>query len=142
MTRSDVPWIPAALGAVAAEASQVAATFGWVTIYSYVIDPGRSPEHYQAYAAASAPWVSVVAGLPIFYAASRWIARDLASALALFGVFVVMDVALLAAAGGFGDASGTLGPVAVSWATKLLACHLGGAAAEIIGRSSLPGAVR
>lgn len=126
MTRSDIRWIPAVLGALAAEAAQVAAAFGWVTIYSYGIDPGRSQEHYQAYAATSAPWVSLVAGVPIFYAAGRWIARDLASSRALFAVFVVTDGALLAAAGGLGDPSAIIGPVAASWATKLLACHLGG----------------
>jgi hypothetical protein len=50
---------------------------------------------YEAHAQASGPWVSILAGAPIFYAASRWIARSLHTALALFAIFFVIDGALL-----------------------------------------------
>src|ERR1044071_4100321 len=90
-----ISWGRAFAGALTAEITQIAAAFGWVAIYSYLINPGQPMATYQDYAQASGPWVSVVAGAPIFYAASRWIARLRSTALALFGLFLVIDGALL-----------------------------------------------
>jgi hypothetical protein len=125
MTSRGINWIRAVLGAIAAEILQIAAAFGWVAIYSHLIDPGRPMEVYEAHAAASGPWVSIVAGGAIFYAASRWIARNVATALALFGVFFVIDGALLLAmAGGSGPIPWLL--AAASYASKAALCWLGG----------------
>jgi hypothetical protein len=80
---------------------------------------------YQAHAQASAPWVSILAGAPIFYAASRWIARSRPTALALFGIFFVIDGALLV---GMME-SWTGAPfvlIGLSYLTKLCACAFGG----------------
>src|ERR1700752_1014190 len=82
-----INWGRAVGGALIAEIAQIAAAFGWVAIYSYLIDPGQPMATYEAPAQASGPWFSVLAGAPIFSAASRWIARSLATALALFAVF-------------------------------------------------------
>jgi hypothetical protein len=80
---------------------------------------------YQAHAQASGPWVSIIAGAPIFYAASRWIARSQPTALALFAIFVVVDGALLV-----GMTESWTGvpfvPLGLSCVTKLVACALGG----------------
>ena len=76
-----IKWGRASGGALIAEIAQIAAAFGWVALYSYVIHPGQSMATYQAHAQASGPWVSIVAGAPIFYAASRWIARSPPTAL-------------------------------------------------------------
>lgn len=59
---SEVRWAAAVLGALAAEAAQVAAAFAWVAFYSHVIDPGQPLERYQDHAVTSGPWVSIVAG--------------------------------------------------------------------------------
>ena len=108
-----------------AEIGQVAAAFAWVALYSHVIDPGHPLAVYQAHARASGPWVSILAGAPIFYAASRWIARSRPTALALFGVFVVIDGGLLVSM----TEDWTRVPFVLfglSYATKLAACALGG----------------
>ena len=89
-----IRWGRACAGALIAEITQIAAAFGWVAIYSYLINPGQPMATYQAHAQASGPWVSILAGGPIFYAASRWIARSTPSALALFAIFLVIDGAL------------------------------------------------
>ncbi|MBY0422516.1 MAG: hypothetical protein K2Q06_09440, partial [Parvularculaceae bacterium] len=128
MILSSIRWVRAVLGAVAAEAAQVAAAFGWVVVYSHAIRPGETLEHYQSYAQTAAPWVAIVAGLPIFYAASRWIAGNFASALVLWGVFVAIDLALLFSAPS--DAPTPWGLIALSFLSKLLACVFGGRAAE------------
>jgi hypothetical protein len=78
-----IRWGPACAGALIAEVGQIAAAFGWVAIYSSLVNPRQPMATYQAHAQASGPWVSIIAGAPIFYAASRWIARSLPTALAL-----------------------------------------------------------
>ena len=111
-----------------AEAAQIAAAIGWVAFYSYVVHPGETPAFYQRYAQVASPWVSVLAGPPIFYLVCRWIgsrvpSRARPTAMALFGLFVVVELALVLSAG-------TASPrilrfVAAGFLLKLLACHLG-----------------
>jgi hypothetical protein len=90
-----INWGRAFGGALIAQIAQIAAAFGWVAIYSYLITPGQPMATHTAHAQASGPWVSILAGAPIFYAASRWIARSMPTALALFAIFLVIDGALL-----------------------------------------------
>lgn len=120
-----VQWGRACVGAFVAESAQVAAAFAWVAIYSYLINTGQPFATYQAHAQASGPWVSLVAGAPIFYAASRWIARSRRTALALFAIFAMVDGALLV---GMME-TWTGAPVVLvglSYLTKVGACALGG----------------
>lgn len=120
-----VHWGRACAGALIAEIAQIAAAFLWVAIYSYFISPGQSVATYEAHAQTSGPWVSLFAGAPIFFAASRWIAKLRPTALALFAIFFVIDGALLISM----IESWTSAPVALiglSYVTKLGACALGG----------------
>lgn len=131
---NQVNWTRAVAGAVIGEVGQVAATFLWVAVYSHLIHPGQPLEVYQRYAQAAGPYVSILGGAPIFYAASRWLARSVPTALGLFGVFLALDVALFAvAAEPFSWAY--VGLAATSYLTKLAACYLGGRHA--LGRATL-----
>jgi hypothetical protein len=109
--------------------AQIAAAFTWVAFYSYVIHPGETPAFYERYAMEASPWVSVVAGMPIFYLICRWIgsqvpARAWPTAMALFGLYVLLDLALVAS---WGAPSPRLaGILATSYLLKFLACHLAG----------------
>lgn len=125
MTHTAPRWGRALASALLAEALQVAAAFGWVAIYSYLIAPGQPVAAYQRYAQLSGPWVSIVAGFPIFYAVARWVARTHPTALAMFAAFLVLDVGLVLAAPE-PMAPGLLPLFGTSYLTKLLACHLGG----------------
>jgi hypothetical protein len=120
-----IRWGRAFGGALIAQVAQIVAAFGWVAVYSHLINPGQPFPTYQAHAQASGPWVSILAGAPIFYAASRWIARSLPTALALFAIFAVIDGALLVSM----TESWSGLPVVligISYLTKLFACALGG----------------
>ena len=120
-----INWGRAAAGALIAEIAQIAAAFGWVAIYSHLINPGQPLATYEAHAQASGPWVSIIAGAPIFYAASRWIARSRPTALALFGIFFLIDGGLLVGlVESWTDFPFVL--VGLSFLTKLCACALGG----------------
>jgi len=110
-----------------AEVAQIAAAFAWVALYSYLIHPGETPAFYQRYAELAGPWVSVLAGTPIFYLVCRWIgagipARAWPTAMALFGFFVLLDLPLTLSAGA--PSPRLAGFMAASYLLKLLACHL------------------
>lgn len=132
MSWKDVRWGAAFGGMLVAEVAQIAAAVAWVAIYSYLVHPGETPDYYQRYAQVSGPWVSLVAGTPIFYLVCRWIgsrvpSRAWPTAMALFGLFVLVDGALVLSVGM--PSPRILGFVAASYLLKLLACHLGGRSA-------------
>jgi len=134
MRTSDIRWGAAFGGMLLAEVGQIAAAFAWVAFYSYVIHPGEAASYYQSYAAVASPWVSVLAGPPIFYLVCRWIgsqapARAWPTAMALFGLFVLLEVALLFSAGV--PSSRIIAFMTAGFVLKFLACHLG-------ARSSAP----
>jgi hypothetical protein len=136
MRMKDIRWGAAIGGMLLAEIAQIAAAFAWVAIYSYLIHPGETQAFYQSYAQASGPWVSIVAGTPIFYLVCRWVcsrdpARAWATAMALFGIFAVIDGALVVAASA--PSPRLVGFVAASYLLKLLACHLAGRSAARSG---------
>jgi hypothetical protein len=134
MSENKIRWGAAAGGAVLAEVLQIAAAFVWVAIYSHVINPDQSIDVYRQHAQASGPWVSIFGGFPIFFGVSRMVTRNVPTALAMFAIFLVIDVVLLTVSPGPFTAA-FLGLAATSYVTKLLACYLGGRAAAARIRS-------
>lgn len=116
-------------GAFLAEVGQVVAAVAWVAFYSYAVNPGQPVETYQAHAQLSGPWVSILAGAPIFYAASRWVAGSKRAARALYVIFLVMDLALLVLLTN-GVTTGEVTAFTISYLTKAVACDLGGRTAD------------
>lgn len=126
---SEIRWGAALGGMLLAEVATIAAAFAWVAIYSYLIHPGETSAFYQRYAEVASPWVSVLAGAPIFYGICRWIvsrapASAWPTAMALFGMFLILDLALIFAAGG--PSPRIVGFMAAGYLLKFLACHLAG----------------
>lgn len=125
MNWPGIRWGAAVGGALLAEVALVIASVVWVAIYSYVINPGQPMAVYEQHAQASGPWVSLIAGFPIFYLASRLIAKSLPAALALFGIFLTLDVLLLLLIDAQAARS-ILWLIVANFSTKLLACYFGG----------------
>lgn len=129
MKISDIRWGWAFGGMVLAMVAQIAAAIGWVAFYSHVIHPGEAPAFYQRYAEAASPWVSVIAGFPVFYFVCRWVGSRVRAgawptAMALFGLYVLLDLALILSAG---PLPARLVPFLVaSYPLKFLACHIAG----------------
>lgn len=116
MSSSNFSWRKVIGGVLVAEVVLIAAAFLWVAVYSHLIAPGQEMSAYHQHAQASGPWVSVIVGVPVFYLLGHWL-RSRRSATLLFGLYLALDVALLAAI----PAEGSL-PVAfiaVSYITKL-----------------------
>jgi hypothetical protein len=131
MKWKDIRWGAALGGMVVGELAQIGAAFAWVALYSYLIHPGETQAFYERHAQVAGPWVSLVAGTPIFYFVCRWIgsrnpSQAWPTAMALFGLLVLVDFALTLLV--------TLTPrilafTAASYLLKFVACHLGGRSA-------------
>jgi hypothetical protein len=126
MNARDFVVIPAA--ALAVMVLNVAIAFALVWIYSSVFDPGHPASYYEAFAMRAAPISSVVAGVPLMFAAGLLIARTrparrgLAVAAAAALLYVIVDTGILLSA----DAgAGVWAWAALSHATKLLSALAG-----------------
>lgn len=84
----------------------VAASFGVVAAYAYLIEPGHEAAYYEAAAQSIAPWSSVFVGALLFFVAAwffgaRKPARPaLAFALTFAAIYTAIDFAIIAAVGG------------------------------------------
>ena len=113
--------------AILAMALNIAVSFAVVWAYSAFVAPGQDMAFYEAFALRSAPLSSVVAGMPILFGAG-WIAgRNSASGmragLAVGVVYVLIDGALVLAAGAMAEMWTW---EIVSYSTKLAAAAAGG----------------
>lgn len=126
MNLRHIHWVRAIGGAIIAEVLLVASAFAWVAVYSYLINPNQPLAVYEQHALDSGPWVSILAGVPLFYAVARWIARDRPTALAFCTIVLVFDAMVIMWAAGTGPGL-PLWIVALSYGSKLMAVWFGGA---------------
>lgn len=120
----EIRWARVWAAFLVAEVATIAAAFGWVAIYSHLLNPGRDLAHYEAYAMTASPYVSLFAGPPIFYSACRWI---WANGLAVFLLYCILEIAFLL----FSDTSSIPKWILyVGFPAKFLACWLGGRTAK------------
>jgi len=113
--------------------ANVAASIGYMVVYGHVIDPGHEAKYYEDHIQVAAPYCSIVAGMPLMFAAGWWVTgwwgRQLGMrpAWIVWAAYAAIDLAFVAAAVlmteemSLGD--GVL--VAISQATKLAAVLLG-----------------
>jgi len=105
----------------------------YVVVYSYLIDPGHDEAYYQAYAELSAPYSSIIAGMPLMFLAGRWIGskfpkgNSVKAAVLVWLVYFVIDIAILALTGSLARLALLF---AASFATKFAAAYLGGRSAQ------------
>ena len=75
-----------------------------VFVYSIAVAPGLEHADYQAFAETSAPWFSIVAGGPVFYALGRLLRKRVApsgrrAGLVVWGLYSATDLAIVLASG-------------------------------------------
>lgn len=106
----------------------VAAAFGVVAVYSFLIEPGHEPAFYQDAAQRIAPWSSILAGAVLFFLAALWLSwrrtgrNGFAFAATFVIIYAAIDIAVIAAAGALGALGGM---VVGSMVSKLAAALLG-----------------
>lgn len=124
---SNPSWPRVLSATLLAQVVLIGCAIAWVAVYSHVIAPGQPVAAYHAHAQASGPWVSLLAGLPLFYLLGAGLARHRpaaarASALALAACYLALDLVLLLAL-----APGRIPwlMVAVNYAAKTVAAWYG-----------------
>lgn len=122
--------IPFALGVMIVN---VVISVLYVVVYSYLINPGHDEAFYQAYAQLSAPYASIIAGIPLIFFAGRWIGGKfqtgyrVKAALLVWFVYFFIDLAIITAAGALMQIALLF---AASFSTKLISAYMGGSLAE------------
>ena len=97
MTHAAIRWGLAAVAMLLAEVILIALSILCVAVYSYAIHTGETREFYDAFAQASGPWVSLVAGGPVFFLIARWIRRRAQTAafgtvIAMLGIYLAFEI--------------------------------------------------
>lgn len=100
MTQSAIRWDLAAIATLLAEVTLIGLSILCVAVYSYAIHTGETAEFYNAFAKVSAPWVSLLAGGPVFFLLARWIRRRapsaaLGTAMAMVGLYIAIESTFL-----------------------------------------------
>ena len=128
MTTTSIRWGLAAVAALVAQITLIALSILCVAVYSYAIHTGETQEFYSAFARVSGPWVSLIAGGPVFFLIARWIRRRARSAafgtaMAMAGLYLAIEIAVLLLWPG--DTSGALPFMIGGFALKVAGAWLG-----------------
>ena len=128
MTRTSIRWGLAAVATLLAELAMIALSIICVAVYSYAIHTGETPEFYSEFAKVSGPWVSLIAGGPVFFLIARWIRRRapsaaFATAMTMAGLYLAIEIAVLLLWPG--DTSGTIPFVIGGFVLKLAGAWFG-----------------
>jgi hypothetical protein len=132
MKKNRWVWIiPAALAVMILN---VAIHILYMVAYSYIINPGHDAAHYQAHARVSAPYSSIVVGMPLMFLACRWIGRKFAARFVITAaslvwlVYFLIDMTVILFAGELSSRLAVF--FVISFVTKFAAAYLGGLAAR------------
>ena len=131
MTNTSIRWGLAVAATLLAEVALIALSFIVVAVYSYAIHAGETQEFYEAFARASGPWVSLIAGGPVFFLIARWIRRRarsaaLGTAMAMVASYFAIEIAVLLLWPG--DSSGAIPFMVGGFVLKLAGAWLGAGA--------------
>ena len=126
MTVGRVAWLVGV--ALLVLIANVAASFLYMVVYSYVIDRGHDEQYYRDHIKVAAPYCSIVAGIPLMFLVGWWVGGwwegsfAARAALIVWLAYVLIDIAVLVAAG-LSTKVAIL--FAVSFFTKLAAVYWG-----------------
>jgi len=142
MTRTAIRWGLAVVAALLAELTLIGLSIVCVAVYSYAIHTGETPEFYSAFAKVSGPWVSLLAGGPVFFLIARWIRRRARSAafgtaMAMVGFYLAIEIPALLLWPG--DSSAILPFVIGGFVLKAIGAWLGagGIAARAVANTAV-----
>src|ERR687896_2083330 len=126
-------WVWIIPAAIAVLVTNVAIHILYMVAYYHIINPGQDVAHYHAHAELSAPYSSIVIGMPLMFLVCRWIGRrfearlSVTAALFVWLVYFLIDITVLVFAGEIGRLALLF---VISFVTKLAAAYLGGLAAR------------
>ena len=140
MTNTSIRWGLAVVATLLAEITLIVLSILCVAVYSYAIHTGETAEFYSAFARVSGPWVSLIAGGPVFFLLARWIRRRapsvaVATAMAMAGLYVAIEIVVLFL--WTADAGGLLPFVLLGFALKVAGAWIGagGIGARVLSKT-------
>ena len=105
----------------------------YMVVYSYFIDPGKGEAFYQEHAQASAPYSSIIAGIPLMFLAGYLVGgrfskrNSVKAAVLVWLVYFLIDLAVIIGVGALTQIAVLF---VISSAIKLAAAYLGGLYAQ------------
>lgn len=96
-----MPWLKVLLwGGLGTHAILILLSFLEVAIYSLIINPGQGESFYTEHAQKTAPIISIVFGIILFYVLSKRLSKNKAEiarkiAFALVFIYIFMDIVML-----------------------------------------------
>lgn len=128
MNKTLIFWLKVVGGAILAHVILITLSIAEVFVYSIVFNPGQDHKTYEAHAQVSAPYVSILFGIPVFYLITRMLFSkngDKKSEV-LYGlpaIYIMLDIAMLIPYQI--DWMGHLWVFALSFGTKFLGTYAG-----------------
>lgn len=99
--KGKMPWLRILLwGGIGIHFMLISLSFIEVAIYSLLINPGQCEPFYTEHAQKTAPIISIVFGIILFYVLSKRLSRNKAEiarriAFALVSIYIFTDIAIL-----------------------------------------------
>ena len=133
-------WLLVLPAAIAVLILNVAIHILYMVAYSYLINPGHDAAYYGAHARVSAPYSSIVVGMPLMFLICRWIGKkfpaglNVTAAILVWLLYFLIDISVVVFAG---ELRRLTLLVTISFATKFAAAYLGGLAArkQLVGEA-------
>ncbi|MBL4656677.1 MAG: hypothetical protein JKX73_01665 [Flavobacteriales bacterium] len=122
------PWLWLLLWSVLIHAILIALSIAEVAVYAFAIEPGHDEAFYTQHAQLTAPWVSIIGGLFIFFLVARKLARNRIEQRKIIGLvlpalYIVLDLLILNLSES--DLGGQYVIFAISFSSKILASYVG-----------------
>lgn len=99
-TNNKIPWLKIIGWALLIHVILIALSILEVVIFSTIIEPGQEPTYYEQHAQMTAPYVSIIFGIILFYLISRLLVKKRYNkrkliGLMLPGIYIIMDIVFL-----------------------------------------------
>ncbi len=123
-----IPWLKIVLWAVFIHIILMALSILEVVVYSLLINPGLKEADYEQHAMISAPYISIIFGIIIFFFVTRLLTKKRYEnskiiALTLPLVYIILDLIIVILSGS--DWTQHYLIFIISFATKIVAAYLG-----------------
>jgi len=96
-----IPWLKLILwGAIIIHIILISLSFLEVAIYSMVIKPGKGESFYMEHAQITAPYISIIFGIPLFYFVAKFLSKNKRTIRKKIGVwlaliYIITDLVIL-----------------------------------------------
>lgn len=99
-TKNKIPWLKLIGWALLIHIILIALSILEVVIFSALIEPGQQPTYYEEHAQLTAPYISIIFGIILFFFISRLLVKKRYNQRKLIGlilpaIYIVMDLVIL-----------------------------------------------